>query len=1015
MIEPPAEPSSPKPPTSSPARKWLGCLLAALALVVWLAPEGMAKKPRAEVGTSLSQCANDSSGIGDCITQGGNTGWVKGNLNVLRLHNSLYREGDFVPFRVEITGLAAGQTYTLGIGYDAVEKSLHTYDYLGTYNASENWPGPPPQQVVPCGGIGDTAGPHACGNAPSTLPVPADTHTTFPDGSHPPPQPGNHFSAWGATLGGATYDPGLSTPIGTDNSGTIERQINITYTANGPTAVVAWGGHLASVLDWGQGNTFKSGGASGSSFHMRLATGGNQELSINVSGIAPAPGMTTQVAPTSVTTDQTVVDTATLTGTAEAGLVTGQVQFFVCGPGSTPPACSQGGTPVGGPQVVNTVGGGPNGQATITFPQPGHGPIEPGRYCFRAEYTPSDIAKYSPAVHTDTTAECFVMTLPPPLLTVTKLCVPVTDPGLFNLLLDGSPVPNGTDVPCGGSRGPFETTVGTHTVSESAGTGTSLSDYTSTIGGDCAAGGSITLALDDSAICTITNVRNAAPPPASLTVHKVCDPADDPGNFEILVDDQPVGVLNCGESTGPVDLAPGTYTVREASGEDTSLSDYTTVISGDCAANGSITLASGDSASCTFTNTRIPPTPPPATLRVDKGCNPADDDGHFRLLIATIDGRPLHRVTVGCGGTTGTVQLAPGTYVVRERGADGTHLTDYTRYVGGDCESDGTITLAAGEDATCLIQNVRKGTDPVPAELTVTKICVPIDDGGRFNLTIDGQTLRDVACGHSFGPVAVAPGQHHVSESAGTGTNLEDYTTTIGGACAPDGTVTLAAAQQATCTITNVRTSEPPPEPLPEETGTVEIEKQCKPTGTQGRFQLELDEHVFHLACGQSTGPVVIGIGDHRAGEVAVSGVTSRFTTTIGGDCEPDGSFTLSAGEHVSCIVTNTLVTPKPPLIPPAACYTLSLGHRTAIVGKPVLVLARVHLGRRPVRGVQVFAEGPGVSALRTTARTGRARFVLTPSRRGVLRVSIRKAFDCPKRPPKKIGVVGAVTPPVTG
>jgi hypothetical protein len=407
--------------------------------------------------------------------------------------------------------------------------------------------------------------------------------------------------------------------------------------------------------------------------------------------------------------------------------------------------------------------------------------------------------------------------------------------------------------------------------------------------------------------------------------------------------------------------------------------------------------------------------PSPATLRVNKGCDPAGDDGHFRLLIATIDGRPLHRATVGCGGTTGTVQLAPGSYVVRERGADGTELTDYTRYAGGDCESDGTITLAAGEDGTCLIENVRKGTDPVPAELTVTKICVPIDDGGRFNLTIDGQTLRDVACGHSFGPVAVAPGQHHVSESAGTGTNLEDYTTTIGGACAPDGTVTLAAVQQATCTITNVRTSEPPPEPPLEETGTVEIEKQCKPAGTQGRFQLELDGHVFHLACGESVGPVVIGVGDHRVGEAAVSRITSRFTTTIGGDCAPDGSFALRAGEHVLCIVTNTLVTPKPPLIPPTACYTLSVSHRTATVDKHVLVVARVHLGRLAVGGVQVIARGPGVSAVRTTGRRGRARFVITPSHRGVLRITIRKAFDCPKRPPKKIGIIGVSTPPVTG
>src|SRR4029077_12568386 len=193
------------------------------------------------------------------------------------------------------------------------------------------------------------------------------------------------------------------------------------------------------------------------------------------------------------------------------------VQFFVCGPeaSAAAAACLQGGTPVGGPQVValSPPPNGPNGQASIAFPQPGQGPIDPGNYCFRAEYTPSKVAQYSPAVHpiVFTTTECFVVTLPPPQLTVTKLCVPASDPGLFNLLLDGTLVPNGNDVLCGGSRGPFETTVGQHAVGESAGTGTSLSDYTSTIGGDCAADGSITLGLGDSATCTITNVRLGDP------------------------------------------------------------------------------------------------------------------------------------------------------------------------------------------------------------------------------------------------------------------------------------------------------------------------------------------------------------------------------------------------------------------------------------------------------------------------------------------------------------------------
>jgi hypothetical protein len=988
----------------------------ALALVASFAAPSLARKPRAG-NLDLAQCANDSSGIGRCITEGGNEGWITGALNG---NKSLYREGDYVPFRLVITSLVAGQTYTVGIGYDAVEKSLHTYDYLGTYDASENWPGPPAPQVVPCGGIADTAGSHACGSSPSTLAVPIDPNTTFPPGSGQAP---GSFSAWGAALTHAAYDPALSQPIGVHNSGTIERGINLTLTANGPTAVVAWGGHIASVLDWGQGNTFKSGGASGATgFQMRLTAGGNETLSLDSDAIAGQPSLTTRVAPTSITTEQTVVDTATLTGTAQQGNVTGQVQFFVCGPEATAAAaaCLQGGTRVGGPQVVNLIGGGPNGQATIAFPQAGQEPVQPGNYCFRAEYTPSADAQYSPAVHptTPTTTECFVMTLPAPRLTITKLCDPGNDPGRFNLLVDGVALGGaaGTDVPCGGTTGSIPVSPGSHTVSESAGTGTSLADYTSTIGGDCAADGSITLALGDTATCTITNVRNAAPPPAELTVHKICDPTDDPGQFEIHLTGPNVSALaiatvGCGEPVGPVQLAPGAYTVSEAGVPPTSLADYTTAIDGDCAADGSITLASGDSATCTITNTRIPPT---TTLTVRKVCFPVGDDGHFRVGIFTVDGRPLHRVVLTCHGTTGAVRVHPGTYVIRERGANGTDLSDYNRFVGGDCLSNGTVTLRAGDHGRCRIVNVHKGTAPKPAELTVIKICVPADDGGRFNLTVDAQTQTDVACGESFGPVSVPTGQHQVSESAGTGTSLSDYTTTIGGACAADGSVTLGAGQQATCSITNARNGTLPPQP-PDETGTVEIKKQCEPAGTTGNFQLEFDEHIFHLACGESTGIVVVPVGDHRVGEVAVSRVTSRFTTTIGGDCDPSGFFTLGAGEHVVCIVTNTLVSPEPPLTPPSSCYTLSARPRTGTAGKPVRVIARVHLGRRPVAGVRVYLTGPGVSVVRTTTQTGRVRFVVSLHRRGVLRVSIRKAFDCPQRPPKKIGIVGAVTPPVTG
>ena len=189
----------------------------------------------------------------------------------------------------------------------------------------------------------------------------------------------------------------------------------------------------------------------------------------------------------------------------------------------------------------------------------------------------------------------------------------------------------------------------------------------------------------------------------------------------------------------------------------------------------------------------------------------------------------------------------------------------------------------------------------------------------------------------------------------------------------------------------------------------------CNPTGTTGHFQIELDGAVFRsVACGESTGPVVIGVGHHQIGEVSVSDVTVRFETTVGGDCAADGSFTVSAGQHVVCVITNTLQAPIKPPKPPSNCYTLSVQPHSARVGR-VRVVARVHIGRRPVPGVRISARGPGVHAVRTTGRNGRAVFVLRLHRRGIVRVTIQRQFQCPKPPPHTIGISGVQTPPVTG
>src|SRR6185312_3313345 len=168
-------------------------------------------------------------------------------------------------------------------------------DYLGSYNASQR----PGQSIVPCNGIAQTSGPHACGNSPSTVDVPTDTHTIFPSGS----QQHGVFSAWGVRLESASYvNPALITA---STTGTVERVMEVTFTAQGPVAVIAWGGHVASILNWGPGRTFAQVG-SGAPFHMRLKAShsfnpGNQDLSLHVDVIAPRPApFTTTVNPASV-------------------------------------------------------------------------------------------------------------------------------------------------------------------------------------------------------------------------------------------------------------------------------------------------------------------------------------------------------------------------------------------------------------------------------------------------------------------------------------------------------------------------------------------------------------------------------------------------------------------------------------------------------------------------------------------------------------------------------------------
>jgi uncharacterized repeat protein (TIGR01451 family) len=391
------------------------------------------------------------------------------------------------------------------------------------------------------------------------------------------------------------------------------------------------------------------------------------------------------------------------------------------------------------------------------------------------------------------TITCTFTNVKPPKLTVNKVCAPTNDTGKFNLRVDSNTVK--ADAACGTGTGAQEYAIGDHTVSETAGTGTSLADYTSVVGGDCGADGKVTLNAGDNKTCTITNTHAA-----KLTVNKVCVPANDTGKFNLQIDAQTAGTganAACGGTTGAVTLVAGPHTVGETAGTGTDLANYTSVISGACAADGTVTLAAGDNKTCTITNTHK------TTLTVNKICAPANDSGKFNLQI---DGQTAGTgASAGCGGTTGAVTVSATQHTVGETAVTGTDLANYTSVIGGACAADGKVTLATGDNKVCTITNTRKPT------LTVNKVCVPTTDNGKFNLQIDGNTPAgtgaNAACGGTTGAVNTSVGTHTVGETAGTGTNLatDYFTPTVGGDCAANGSITLAAGQNAVCTLTNYR------------------------------------------------------------------------------------------------------------------------------------------------------------------------------------------------------------------
>ena len=305
-----------------------------------------------------------------------------------------------------------------------------------------------------------------------------------------------------------------------------------------------------------------------------------------------------------------------------------------------------------------------------------------------------------------------------PTLTVTKVLVPANDPGTFGLQIDGQTKATGGN---GTTTGQVELSSGPHTVAEVAAGATDLDNYVSSIGGDCLADGSVSLAAGENKTCTITNTRKAR----LFVIKKVVNDNGGtaaPSDFTLSVnatDPTPASFKGADTPGVEVTLAPGAYSVAETGGP----AGYTGSFSAACTG----TIALGETKTCTVTNDDQP-----AKLIVKKIV--INDDGGTKTAADFSFKVNNGSATAFEADGQNDLTVNAGNYTVTEPAAAG-YTTTYD-----NCDN---VALANGETKTCTITN-----NDQPAKLIVKKIVIN-DNGGTktaadFSFKVNGGSADGV-------------------------------------------------------------------------------------------------------------------------------------------------------------------------------------------------------------------------------------------------------------------------------
>ncbi|HEU5263751.1 MAG TPA: hypothetical protein VFU34_03880, partial [Gaiellaceae bacterium] len=377
--------------------------------------------------------------------------------------------------------------------------------------------------------------------------------------------------------------------------------------------------------------------------------------------------------------------------------------------------------------------------------------------------------------------------------------------------------------------------------------------------------------------------------PANLLIEKVAVGGD--GTFDytstggLSPASFPITTSSGSGSQAFANITPGTYTVTESAppaGWDFTSLDCVDEDgnSSESGATGTIVLAAGETATCTYTNTKR------GSIVIDKVTAPSGDLTSFPF---TLSGGP-DQINQGFSLTDAATPhdsglVRPGTYAASETTVPaGWDLTSATC---SDGSSPSSIDLAAGETVTCTFTNTKRGN------IIVEKQTNPDGDPQSFDFTASydqgGFSLSD---GQQNNSGLLLPGNYSVSETVPAGWDLESATCDDGSS--PDA-IGLDPAETITCTFTNTKQSH-----------LIVIKTVVNDNGgsaVSSDWTMNVAGPTplsFQGAAAPGTSNQV-DPGDYTVTESGPAG----YALSYSGDCDANGNVTVPLGETRTCTLTN--------------------------------------------------------------------------------------------------------------